>query len=93
MVVAIGQVELHVPESGSLKDKRQALTSLKERLHNRFNISVAEVDHQDLWQRASLGLAVVSAQTAHADQVLAKAIDYIGADRRVVLVDYSTEIY
>ena len=90
MIVSVCQAELYLSESQSLKDKRQALSSLKERLHNRFNLSVAEVDHHDLWQRACLGLAAVSNSTAHGDEVIAKAVDFIRNDRRVVLSDYST---
>ena len=90
MIVSVCQAELYLSESRSLKDKRQALNSLKERLRNRFNLSVAEVDHHDLWQRASLGLVTVSNSTAHGDEVLAKAVDFIRNDSRVVLSDYST---
>jgi uncharacterized protein len=90
LIVLVCQADLFLSESQSLKDKRQVLNSLKERLHNRFNVSVAEVDHQDLWQRSTLGIAIVSTATAHADQVLAKAVDFIREDGRVFLTDYST---
>jgi hypothetical protein len=61
MVVGIVRVELHLPQAQSLKDKRQVLRSLKERIRERAHASVAEVEYQDLWQRAALGIAVVSA--------------------------------
>lgn len=60
MVVGIVRIELHVPAARSLKDKRQVVRSLKERIRERVGASVAEVDHQDLWQRAALGVAVVA---------------------------------
>jgi len=59
MIVAVLTVELYLPGSASLKDKRAILRQLKDRLANKFNISIAEVDHQDKWQRAQLGIAQV----------------------------------
>jgi uncharacterized protein YlxP (DUF503 family) len=59
MVVGIVRVELHLPAAQSLKDKRQVVRSLKDRLRERVGASVAEVEFQDLWQRAAIGLAVV----------------------------------
>ena len=64
MVVGIARIELHIPGAQSLKAKRQVVRSLKERIRARVQAAVAEVDHQDLWQRAALGVAVVSADGA-----------------------------
>jgi uncharacterized protein YlxP (DUF503 family) len=75
--VAVGTVELHLPDVGSLKGKRHALKGLKEKLRQRFELSVAEVDHQDLWQRATLALAYVSGDSRHANEVISKAVDFI----------------
>jgi uncharacterized protein len=75
--VALGMVELHLPDVGSLKDKRHVLKGLKERVRARFEVSVAEVDHQDTWQRATLAVAYVSADARHANEVVSKAMDYI----------------
>ena len=75
--VAVGTVELHLPDVGSLKGKRHVLKGLKEKLRHRFEISVAEVDHQDLWQRATLALACVSGDSRHANEVISKALDFI----------------
>ena len=91
MIVLVGEVQVYLPESSSLKDKRQVLKSLKERLRNRFNISVAEVDFNDLWQRSTVGLAVVSNAADHADEVLSKAIRFIEEDGRVQLLDIDVE--
>src|SRR3989442_3638440 len=65
--------ELHLAACQSLKDKRQIVKSLKDRLHQRFNVSAAETDHQDLWQRAELTAAVVSTDRRHAEEVLRQA--------------------
>ena len=75
--VAVGTVELHLPDVGSLKGKRHALKGLKEKLRHRFELSVAEVAHQDLWQRATLALAYVSGDSRHANEVISKAVDFI----------------
>jgi len=91
VVVFACEVQLFLPESSSLKDKRGVIKSLKERIHNRFNVSVSEVDQNDLWQRSTLGMAVVSNAAKHADSVLAKTVDFIEQDRRVELLGYSIE--
>jgi uncharacterized protein YlxP (DUF503 family) len=59
MIIAVLTVDLYLPSSISLKDKRAILRRLKDRLANKFNISIAEVDYQDKWQRAQLGIAQV----------------------------------
>jgi uncharacterized protein YlxP (DUF503 family) len=73
MVVGLCTVELFIAESRSLKDKRQVLHSLKDRLHGKFNLSVAEVDGQDLWQKAVLGMACVANEGGHVNRVLEHA--------------------
>ena len=76
MVIAPLTVELHVPGARSLKDKRMVLRRVKDRL-GKFNVAVAEVEHQDLWQRAALGIVAVSTTGAHVEQQLAAAADEI----------------
>ena len=73
MVVGIVRVELFVPGAQSLKDKRQVVRSIKERLRERMHASVAEVDHQELWQRAALGIAVVGADGGQVREMLQSA--------------------
>jgi uncharacterized protein YlxP (DUF503 family) len=71
MVVGVRSWELHLAGCQSLKDKRRVLKSLKDRLHRQFNVSAAEVDHQDAWQRAALACSVVTTDRRHAEEVLA----------------------
>ena len=71
--VALGMVELHLPDVDSLKGKRHVLKGLKQRVRARFEVSVAEVDHQDTWQRATLAIAYVSGDSRHANEVVSKA--------------------
>jgi len=90
--VALGLVELHLPDVESLKAKRHVLKGLKERVRARFEVSVAEVDNQDLWQRATLALAYVSADARHANEVVAKAMDFIEDNVAGMVLDTSVEI-
>ena len=92
MYVGILTVELHIPEAGSLKSKRSVVKGMKDRIRSRFNVSVAEVDSNDLWQRATLGVACVSNDRAHAGEVLDKVVDLIRSNTSAELMDYQIEI-
>jgi len=74
-------VTLHLAGSQSLKDKRQVVRSLVDRLRRQFNVAVAEVEEQDSWQTAVLGLAVVSNEAGHAARQLDRVVDAIEQDR------------
>ena len=69
-VVGLLSIELHIPDARSLKAKRMVLRRVKDRL-KKFNVSVAETDHQDLWQRARLDIVAVSTTTVAVEQALA----------------------
>lgn len=71
-MAAIGvlTLELRIPDAHSLKEKRRHVLSLKERLRHKFNVSVAEIDYQDVWQRALLAVVTVSSSRQFAQQVL-----------------------
>ena len=90
--VALGMVELHLPDVDSLKGKRHALKGLKEKVRARFECSVAEVDHQDVWQRATLAVAYVSGNARHANEVVSKAMDFIEEHVDGRVIDTSVEI-
>ena len=85
-------VELWIPESQSLKDKRQVLHSLKDRLRGKFNLSVAEVDGQDLWQKAVLGMACVANDGSHVEQVLEQALNVMKSMPAVEVVRVHREL-
>ena len=94
MVVGVLELDLGFPGHRSLKTKRQVLRSLKDRIAHKFNVAVAEVDGQNLWQRGSLGIACVSTDPRHADQMLRKIVDFVesaGAGRCNIL-DVTIEI-
>jgi uncharacterized protein YlxP (DUF503 family) len=93
LVIGVCRVTLRLPENHSLKGKRQVLKSLISRLHNRFNVSAAEFDDHDSWQIASLGMACVSNDERHADQVLASVVAFIRHERLdAEILDVETEV-
>jgi uncharacterized protein len=77
--VGILTVELHFPESGSLKGKRKYVKSAKAHLHERYGASVAEVDHHELWQRAGLTVACAAREHRELQQLLDAVIRYLGS--------------
>ena len=76
MVVGLLTIELHIPGARSLKEKRMVLRGVKDRI-KKFNIAVAEVEFQDLWQRAGLSIVTVSNEEKHADRELAAVVNEI----------------
>ena len=82
--------DLHVPESRSLKTKRAAIRPIVDGLRHRFKVSVAEVDHQDTWQRAAIGVAVVDGSASHLQEVLASVERFVAAAADVELLDIET---
>jgi hypothetical protein len=84
MPVGLLTLELHLPDARSLKDKRQVLRSLKDRLRSHFNVAVAELDHLELWQRALVGVVTLSNDPHHLEEslqaVLAESERILGRD-------------
>jgi len=93
MNVGMCKIKLRLPENLSLKGKRRVLKSITTRVGNRFNVSVAEVDDQDLWQLATLGICCLSNNKRFTNEVLSKVVDFIVNGRfEVEMVDYEIEI-
>ena len=93
MIVGLCRIDLFLPESRSLKAKRQVIKGLKDRIRNRFNVSVAEVEHQSLWQRATLGLAMVSEEKGYVDRTLRQVLNLVQAEPRLLVLDHVFEWY
>ncbi len=72
MVVGLLTLEIHLPYAHSLKDKRQVLRKLKDHLRAHYNVAVAEVDHQETWQRATVGVVSVNQDKVYLAQLLEK---------------------
>jgi uncharacterized protein len=92
VVVGLLVLELHFPGARSLKDKRQALRSLEQKIRNRWNVSVAEVEHQDLWQRARLAVVTVNTDHGHLEATLESVAGEAASARDILLVDSHTEV-
>lgn len=75
MPIGLVTLEIHLADAQSLKDKRQVLRSLKDRLRGHFNVAVAELDHQDLWQRSVVGVVGISSDDQHLAQSLAAVLE------------------
>ncbi|NVJ21330.1 DUF503 domain-containing protein [Myxococcus sp. AM011] len=93
MFVGVARLTLQIPDSGSLKSKRQVLRRVTDRVKARFNVAVAEVDDQDLWQKASLALSVVGNDRRHVDEQLEKVIHFIEEMYVAPLMARETEIF
>lgn len=87
MVIGVIAWELEVFGCQSLKEKRSVVKSLKDRLHERFNVSVAETAHHDVWQRAELTACVVSIDRRHAESVLSSADALVISEGRARVID------
>ncbi len=70
MPIGLLTLEIHIADARSLKDKRQVLRSLKDRLRSHFNVAVAELDHQDVWQRSRVGVVSISNDGRHLEESL-----------------------
>lgn len=93
MNLGVCKVRLRLPENQSLKGKRQVLKSITTRVKNNYNVAIAEVDDQDLWQLATLGIACVSNDTQQVNKVLSKVVDFISQSKfDVEMLDYEIEI-
>ena len=92
MFIGALQIELIIPDSGSLKEKRMIVKSIKQRLQNKFNVSVAEIDHQDLWQRALLGIAMVANEKRFLNEALDKILTFVDDQDRSQGIDHQIEI-
>jgi len=93
MNVGVCKVSLRLPENMSLKGKRQVLKSIISRVRQKFNVSAAEVDDNDVWQLATIGICYVSNDRRHSNQVLSHVADFVTNGRfDVEILDYEIEI-
>lgn len=92
MLIGICQVELLIPESANLKTKRFVLQSIKTRIRNKFNVSISEIDHNDKWQRALIGMALVTNERKFIDQTYNQILNLLDEESDVVVVEFQTEV-
>ena len=93
MHIGVCTIELRLPGNGSLKAKRSIIKSMVTRIGREFNVSIAEVDAQDIWQRAVLGVTCVSTSASYAHGLLERVVQWIETHRPdVELLDYQIEL-
>ncbi len=92
MIVGILTAVLRMPQNSSLKEKRMVIKGLKDKIRDRFNVSIAEIDDQDKWQVATFAIAYVGTDKAHVDSALSKVANFIKDYRQVDLLNYNTQL-
>ncbi len=91
MVVGLLRLEVHLPNAQSLKDKRSVMKSLRDQLRGRFNIAVAELEPNEKWQRAMIGIATVGAERPYVQGLLTEVADWLRATQLVHLIRVDEE--
>ncbi len=93
MIIGVCTIELVLPGVSSLKGKRSVLKSLSARLRKTFNVSIAEVDNNDVWQSASLGVVCVANRSDYAHGLLSNVVEWLeGSHYAIEIVDYEIEL-
>jgi uncharacterized protein YlxP (DUF503 family) len=91
--VGLGTIDLTIPDSHSLKEKRQVVRSILDRIRSRFNVSACEADHLDEWQRATLAFAIVANDKDFVHECLMHIAEIVETDGRVVVENVSVEVW
>ena len=89
MTVGVLIIDIMIHASASLKEKRFVLKSIKDKLGHKFNVSVAELDFQDKWQRSQLGIALISNEYSHVEESLQKVFRFLDESDRYEIIDYT----
>ncbi|MFH1997018.1 MAG: DUF503 domain-containing protein [Candidatus Omnitrophota bacterium] len=92
MIIGVMTVMLRIPGARSLKEKRMVVRSLKDRIRNTFNVSVAEIGDQEKWQSVTIGIASIGLNKGFVNQGLDTALEFIRTFRGAELVDFSIEL-
>lgn len=92
MPVGLLTLELHIEHSQSLKDKRQVLRSLKDRLRAKFNVAVAELEYHDTWQRSVVGIVTISNEEHHVEESLQQALAEADNILGPLLISHTLEV-
>lgn len=93
MLIGVCQIELFIHASASLKEKRFVVKSIKDKIAHRFNVSVAEVGHQDKWQRAILGLATVTNEHQIIDHTFSEIVKLIESNGEAEVISKTIQVY
>jgi uncharacterized protein len=93
MLVALSAFDLRIPGCGSLKEKRHVVKTISGGLRSKFNVSVAEVDHHDLWQRTTLAVSAVGAQGFHLKKVMHEVERFMARQSRIDIIDHRMTLH
>lgn len=93
MMIGSLVMKIHIHDAGSLKEKRMVVRSLKEKLRSKFNVSVSEVDNQDLWQMATVAVVTVGPDKKHVENVLQNILNFVYENFPELYIDVSKEIF
>ena len=93
MLVGLARYDLRIPASASLKEKRHVVKGLTAGIRQKFNVSVAEVDHQDLWQRTTIAVSAASGEAYHVKRVLQQVERYIATWPRLEFIDTDVTLH
>ena len=93
MLVALERFDLRIPGCTSLKEKRHVVKGLTAGIRQKFNVSVAEVDHHDLWQRTTIAVSAVAGEAYHVRRVLHEVEKYVGTWPRVEMIDSELSLH
>ena len=91
MIIGVLTLDLDIPAANSLKEKRMVVNRVRDRVRAKFNVAIAEVDENEVWNRAVLGVVTVSNEQVYCNQVLDKVVDLVETIRDCNLEDYSME--
>jgi hypothetical protein len=92
MQIGISKVKLSIPDSFSLKDKRQINQSLISRVRRNFNVSIAEVNYRDSYRQSLIAIVAVNTDKSHLFATLSNVMEFIGKESRIVIEDYEVEV-
>ena len=93
MLAALCTIDLRLPACQSLKEKRHVIKSLTSGLRSKFNVSVAEVDHHDLWQRTTIAVSAVAGESFHVRRVLHEVERFVEREPRVEVIDSQLSLH
>lgn len=93
MFIGVIYMEIFIPDSSSLKEKRQILKSMKDRIRSNFNVSVAEINHKDLWQRSGLAIVCVGDSMAFAKETVTKIRNFMEKNFPHLIVDFKNDYF
>ncbi|BAQ10561.1 DUF503 domain-containing protein [Sporosarcina sp. FSL W7-1349] len=92
-MIVYAECTFFIPDAASLKEKRSVLKRMTDRVKNSYNVSIAEIDHQDLWQRTTIALVATASSTDAAEREVRRAVRFLESNPEWELSDFSLDYY